>query len=282
MIQTGKKPLKLRGAMHMDTTTKMIFFDIDGTLLPEGENDIPESTVKALQMAKANGHLIFINTGRTYFNVGEKIRNLNFDGYVCGCGTYIYFRDRLLFSSTIPHNQCVEIIQLMRDCLIPGFFEENNCIFFDDQSPATDSFLADARRMFGTRGVLTPESVEDTRFTFDKILVKILPESDVRTFRAYVDKYLTYIDRGGNIAEIIQKDYSKGTGIQFMCDYLDIPLANCYAVGDSTNDLAMLDYAPNSIAMGNSMPEILPHCTYVTTDIKKDGIYNALKHFKII
>ena len=33
---------------------------------------------------------------------------------------------------------------------------------------------------------------------------------------------------------------------------------------------------PNSIAMGNSDPRILPYCSYKTTDILDDGIYNAI------
>jgi len=34
--------------------------------------------------------------------------------------------------------------------------------------------------------------------------------------------------------------------------------------------------------MGNSMESILPYCSYKTTDIKEDGIYNALVYFGII
>ena len=104
----------------------------------------------------------------------------------------------------------------------------------------------------------------------------------METFRAYSDEFLEFIDRGSHMAEIIQKGYSKATGIQFMCDYLNIPLENCYAVGDSTNDLSMLEYVPHSIAMGNSCPEVLKRCSYITADVDKDGIYLALKHFNII
>ena len=35
---------------------KLIFLDIDGTLLPPGEMLIPQSTVEALHKAHANGH----------------------------------------------------------------------------------------------------------------------------------------------------------------------------------------------------------------------------------
>ena len=72
---------------------KIMFFDIDGTLLSEKTHSIPESTITALKKAKENGHLIFINTGRTFSLIDNCIKDLDPDGYVCGCGTYIRYHD---------------------------------------------------------------------------------------------------------------------------------------------------------------------------------------------
>ena len=41
---------------------KLIFLDIDGTLLPPGDMLIPESTLAALDRARANGHKLFLCT----------------------------------------------------------------------------------------------------------------------------------------------------------------------------------------------------------------------------
>ncbi len=35
---------------------KALFFDVDGTLLPEGTRQIPESARNALKEARSNGH----------------------------------------------------------------------------------------------------------------------------------------------------------------------------------------------------------------------------------
>lgn len=43
---------------------KLIFLDIDGTLLPPGEMTVPDSAVEALHRARANGHKLFLCTGR--------------------------------------------------------------------------------------------------------------------------------------------------------------------------------------------------------------------------
>ena len=50
---------------------KALFFDIDGTLLSEVTKTVPESAKKALSLARSLGHLVFINTGRSYGEIGQ-------------------------------------------------------------------------------------------------------------------------------------------------------------------------------------------------------------------
>lgn len=69
---------------------KIAFFDIDGTLTSEIDGSIPESAVYAIRAARANGNLMFINTGRCFQNVEQRFRDVGFDGFVCGRGTDIY------------------------------------------------------------------------------------------------------------------------------------------------------------------------------------------------
>ena len=106
------------------TDKKMIFFDIDGTLLPQGWQDVPESTKEALALASEKGHLLFINTGRTSFNIDPFIHALPFDGYVCGCGTYIFYKGQCLLSHTIDHALCIQLIEKLRQCRIRPFMRK--------------------------------------------------------------------------------------------------------------------------------------------------------------
>ena len=62
---------------------KIAFFDIDGTLTSEIDGSIPESAVYAIRAARANGNLMFINTGRCFQNVEQRFRDVGFDGFVC-------------------------------------------------------------------------------------------------------------------------------------------------------------------------------------------------------
>ena len=69
--------------------TKLIFFDIDGTILDEHTHTVPLSAINAIKKAQQNGHQCFINTGRPRSTIDKIITDLPFDGFICGCGTYI-------------------------------------------------------------------------------------------------------------------------------------------------------------------------------------------------
>lgn len=46
--------------------SKLIFFDIDGTLALEPSGIIPDSTRAAIAGAKENGHQVFVKIGRAH------------------------------------------------------------------------------------------------------------------------------------------------------------------------------------------------------------------------
>lgn len=260
---------------------KMIFFDIDGTIVTEETHRCPESTVNAIKKARENGHYTFINTGRTFFNVTEDIRNIGFDGYVCGCGTYINYNNKPLLYRSIPQENCIEIVQKLREYKVHALFEGLNDIFFDNTRPDAGK-IADIKAQFGARGFDVSKSWDDPELNFDKFVVWMDENSHHERFHSYITKEFDYIDRGNNFGEVVPKGYSKATGIKFLQEYFNIPLENCYAIGDSSNDLPMLEYVPNSIAMGNSTPLLFDSVSFVTKDIEEDGIEYALEHYGII
>ena len=84
------------------------------------------------------------------------------------------------------------------------------------------------------------------------------------------------------VLECTPKGTSKATGIDWLCKYLGIAKEDTYGIGDSINDLDMLQYVGHGIAMGNGTQVAKEAAEYVTTDIHEDGIYNALKHYRLI
>ena len=261
--------------------SSIIFFDIDGTIATEDERSfIPQSTRDAIAQTRKNGNLTFINSGRTAFNISPKVKELGFDGYICGCGTYIEYGGKVLFYRTIEKDECRRIAELMRKCNVTPVYEHMDGYFFDDQTPTCDG-LKFFMEVFVDSGIDVSGRVEDEDFCFDKFVIWTTPESDMELFRKEIGKDFSIIDRGGGFYENVPLGYSKATGIEFILKKLGIPMEKAYAIGDSMNDLPMLEAVPNSIAMGGA-ERIYPYVSYITTPIEQDGIANALRHFGLI
>ena len=103
---------------------KILFFDIDGTVLSEKTNSVPPSALDAIKKARENGHIAIINTGRPFSTVDQMIKDIGFDGFVCGCGTNIYFNNKEIYHQTLDLNTRQKIMQLAYlhkvDCLLEG------------------------------------------------------------------------------------------------------------------------------------------------------------------
>lgn len=261
--------------------SSIIFFDIDGTIVTEDERSvIPESAAEAIAATRRKGNLTFINTGRTAFNVSSRVRELGFDGMLCGCGTYIECGGEVVMYHTQEQLFCRKIAELMRLCKVSPVYERRDGYFFDDKAEMTDG-LHYFMNVFVDSGIDVSGRVEDESFGFDKFVVWMTENSDRELFFREVSKHFSIIDRGGGFYENVPLGYSKATAVEMVLKKLRISPENAYAIGDSMNDLPMLMAVPNSIAMGGA-EMIYPYVSYITTPIEGDGIANALRHFGLI
>ena len=84
---------------------KLIFLDIDGTLLPPGDAAIPASALTAMHKARANGHKLFLCTGRNYRMTSPLLLQFPFDGYICSAGGYVSCGEKLLVNIPMEQEQ---------------------------------------------------------------------------------------------------------------------------------------------------------------------------------
>lgn len=262
---------------------KIAFFDIDGTLTSELDGSIPESAADSIRQARKNGNLMFINTGRCFQNVEKRFRDIGFDGYICGCGTNIYCNGKNVLYVSQTHEIIMQILQKARETNVDILFESRREVCFDLSRPLTHPSAIRQYNAFVERDYDMPEDLENPNFFCDKFVIWYKQESQLTEFRKTSDLYFECIDRGGTFREFVPYGYSKATGIQFVLDYYGLDTQNAYAFGDSNNDLSMLSYLPNSIAMGNASPaSLFKQVSHVTAKASENGIKLALKHFKFI
>ena len=89
--------------------TKIVFFDIDGTIYSY-EKGIPKDTAKAIELLKANGHIPVICTGRTKCMIYPDFINLGFDNIIAGAGTYCETNGKELYYKKLEDAEARRVI----------------------------------------------------------------------------------------------------------------------------------------------------------------------------
>ena len=85
-----------------------------------------------------------------------------------------------------------------------------------------------------------------------------------------MDTYLEYCPPGA----------TKAAGVDFLCEYLKVPLKNTVAAGDERNDIPMLQEAHIGVAMKNAKDEVKACADYVTQHTNNEsGIAEVIEKF---
>lgn len=253
---------------------KILFFDIDGTLVPVGTKQIPESAVEAIRRARANGHLCMINTGRTRRLVVPQVTELcDFDGLLLGCGTEIAYEGEQLFHKTFTLEESQALLDALKHYQVDAILEGS----VQDYAPRasevyTEEFLHFSEQ-YRNRNY---DTFDHAPGNFDKLFVYTEEKSQLDGMKRDFGSLLDFVDRENGYHELVPKGYSKATAIERICAHLGISHEQTVAIGDSSNDLPMLTYAHTAIAMGNSTQVALDVADYVTAKDTEDGIYKAL------
>ena len=259
----------------MDERRKLVFFDIDGTIQAEDDGFIPESTKEAIAELRENGHMAFINTGRTAMNVRDDIRSMGFDGYVFGCGTEVEIGGKTIYRKENDPELCVLLANAVRSCGAAPLYERSDAMFLDSKArmlPGMQKLLD----LYKSQGLTVRDLHESEDFSYDKFVIWYDNDTNMPRFRRLIDGIFVYINRGYGFAEMLPVGCGKAEGIKMIRKELRTPAKDIIAIGDSLNDADMLKAAGIGIAMGGA--ELLyPYADFITGELKKDGLANALK-----
>ena len=258
---------------------KILFFDIDGTLW-NWKNEIPDSTKKAVRLTREKGNLAFINSGRSRgFIRSEELLGLGFDGIVSGCGTLIEYGGKVIYEYEMPADQAVRIVSGVRRHGWKPVLEGRDYLYMDFEEFADDWYGHKLKRELGDR--LKTIAGEWGSWRMQKLSCNIRGadrEACAREFGNEFDFILHDLD----VCELVPRPHSKGTGIQNVCELLNVPVSETFAFGDSVNDMEMLKTAGTAIVMGNARDRVREAADYITTPQEEDGIWNACVHFGLV
>ena len=256
-----------------------LFFDIDGTLVSFKTHEIPASTILALTQAKANGHRVYIATGRPPIiitNLGA-IEHL-IDGYITTNGALCFVGDDLVCCQPIPKQ---DVLTCVEDSQQKGY----SVIIVGQRDVAVLDPTGDVDRIF--RQMLAVKNL-DKASPLEEVLKQDILQLTPFFPADYEPELMARLPQcisgrwHPEFTDITANGADKGKGILAIARHEGFNPSQTIAFGDGGNDTSMILQAGIGIAMGNAIDELKQQADYVTTSVDENGILNALRHFGIV
>ena len=258
---------------------KLFAIDMDGTFL-NTKGYFNESTKEALKNLNESGVKSVLCSGRVATSIEHFTKELGLDNPVIGNnGSIVKINhDHILYSHPLEDSHLKELID---------FCDEHRCKyhFYDE-----DTFYSNRLNPEGVKHLMFEseygmnlqcnldisdrpyERLKERNKNAYKILVGNLREHPyvreriIQMFEERFSDYLYITSSGPGSIEIMEKKVNKWNGILELADFLGINKDEIAAIGDSYNDLPMLQNARLSFAMGNANDEIKAAANYTVSN----------------
>ena len=260
---------------------KLMALDMDGTLL-NSQKEISPKTRSALKRFHDLGGIVALSTGRGMVELRdypEEIEEfVDYGILLSGAMLYDFNKKETLFYQGLPEDSGREVVRklLLEDVMIQYMDQDRSVLGQWEFDHMDDYHILAYKPMYERVGTF----VKDMRqYALDHIagVAKANfyhrdPEARLRSKDRIKDYPVTVAFTEKTSLEVSPLGVSKGKGLEMLCSHLGYDLADSVAVGDSNNDLTVLQTAGLSVAMGNATQEILSVCDMVVADNDHDGI----------
>ncbi|KOS63167.1 Cof-type HAD-IIB family hydrolase [Lysinibacillus agricola] len=254
---------------------KIVFFDVDGTLVNYEDGRIEESTRTAIKQLKNKGIHIVAATGRP-LSMCQDLRNIGIETFITANGAHVKYQDRVIHKMPIAK----EIVHAVK-----AFAEDNkqSLSFFTEQLSMNNvQEEKTLKAMQETLSLLEFPDINEDILTQEVYLMCLYGDEDIE--KKYTSKFPHLLFKRWHpyITNVLQQDVSKSIAVQAVLDYFDLSPEEALAFGDGDNDIDMLEQVGFGIAMGNGSEALKNVANYVTKKSTEDGIDYALRELQII
>lgn len=266
---------------------KAVFLDVDGTYVND-RGVVPESARRAVVAARANGHQVFLCTGRAVAELWDHIVEAGFDGLIASAGGYVELDGQVLLHRSLSEDDVRHVVEFFDSHGVEYYLEANSGLYGSRNSKSRlrelvfagvsdEGVLAELEKGLGPFIDSLIDDQDLVRADINKVsfLDSDVPLERVQAeFAGRLHAIPTTVPMfGPNSGEMSIPGIHKATAIELLLEHADIAREDTLAYGDGLNDLEMIEYVHTGIAMSNAHPILKAAADGVTGDPDSDGIY---------
>lgn len=263
-------------------SVKMVVTDLDGTLF-NSQEEVAEENRRAFHNVIRQGVIPAVATGRIKSEARYAFEAIGADRYFMGmngCRTVDMQAGKIIYEHLLPRNIINEIYQRLDALNI--FFQMYTdtgvkCTPFSYAQRYSSGLAAPYLARFGEQIAELPLEMIDNAQVY-KFLVVAQDERQLDAVRQAFTHYgdVKLVSSLHNYLEIIPAQVNKGVALKALCRYLSIDTSEVMVIGDSENDIEILQIAGVGVAMDNAKPHVKAAARFVVPSNDQHGVAVAL------
>lgn len=243
---------------------KLLASDLDGTLILK--DVMSKKDVNSIKKFKDNGGVFIISTGRPLNGViNIEIDNkIEVDYFVLLNGAYIANSKREVIRQLFIDSDVVNKIidKISKKGIKPAV----------DTGEATYIFEEEIDFPFPNVKVVKSFDELEHKPSFIAMNLEGMSSEEMDNFKdEIIEEFGEYISvyRNTKYVDIVPKGCSKGDGVKFISEVMDIESKDIYTIGDSYNDIAMFDITNNSFTFDRAEYGVKKFAKNIVKDVSE-------------
>lgn len=244
------------------SNVRIIFCDVDGTLLPRGEHSLSGEVFDAIAQAVSSNISFCIASGRSYPDlkalfspIADKLV------FICNDGALIVKNDFILHSSPLNKNQVA--------CMSKTYINDYDALLIYAKDY---TYYISGDKHFDFLQKITPEDVISIPGDVYKVaFYNLSQKAKIKLNNLGIKSgILSKVYEDTTWTEYIKAQTDKGTATEFLQNKNSISSFETAAFGDGLNDLNMLKKATYSFAVNGALPEVCRMCKFKTNNVNNE------------
>lgn len=256
-----------------------IITDMDDTLFNE-EGEMSEFTLKIMRQCKERGIRVIPSSGRAQASMERFMRRLDTKLPYMACnGAQLVNADHSIMEMlTLPAEIAREVCAYLQGhgCYVQVY--RGACFYYEKECDISRSY----QRSAGTKGVAIGDMQSFLTFDTPKVLSVNEPEIIAELYgpaKARFGNRVTFTISKPYFLEAAPSEANKGAALRRLAAKIGIDPEKTFVFGDSLNDLSMLAFTKNSVAMGNARDEVKEAARYVCRPNSEDGMARFVQEY---
>ncbi|MDH7577949.1 MAG: Cof-type HAD-IIB family hydrolase [Bacillota bacterium] len=260
---------------------KLVAIDLDDTLLRD-DLTISPRTRAAVQAVKERGIAVTLATGRMFRSARPYARQLGFDLPLItyqGALVKSAFSEEVVYHCPLSAGVARRVIAFGRLKKVQVNFYLDDELYVERVTPRGFHYASFAG--VPCHQVADLESLLEQGNPLKLLLIEAEPVLDefAQELKEILGEEAHLTKSKPSYLEVIHPQATKGRALRELAAWLDVGRDEVMALGDSFNDLEMLEFAGVSVAVANARPEVRCRTRYVTLSNNEDGVAVALETF---